>query len=276
MKQIILCGFALFLAISLIAQPAIKPVDTASSAKRGRPFYYPGNNFPSQNQSGSGHPYSGHYHNNFSQPIANYNFRMELRNIRNLPNQRAKKFAAKQLANAYSLTSFQVGELCNLFYSYARLDIAKYCYTRCYDPGNFYVVISNMDMPMAEEMNDYISTLNDNEYDQGYDPGYPVYGVYSNCMSQKDFNVAKQTISNSSFDHVKLETAKTILGVNYINTDQVMELCHLFDFEATKLDFARFAYDRTTDKNTYYKVGNVFDFDASRSALNQFLQQQRG
>ncbi|MCD6010550.1 MAG: hypothetical protein K0Q79_412 [Flavipsychrobacter sp.] len=91
------------------------------------------------------------------------------------------------------------------------------------------------------------------------------------AMDRATFNDAKQTIENASFDNTKLSTAKTILDANYVTTDQVIELCKLFSFENSMLDFAKFAYSRTVDNNNYFKVGNVFSFDASRKSLNDYI-----
>ncbi len=91
------------------------------------------------------------------------------------------------------------------------------------------------------------------------------------AMDPQTFNDAKQSISNASFEDTKLSTAKTILAGNYVSTSQVMEICGLFSFENSKLDFAKFAYNKTVDKNNYYKVGGVFDFDSNKQALNEFI-----
>ena len=73
------------------------------------------------------------------------------------------------------------------------------------------------------------------------------------------------------FDESKLSTAKSIISANCLSTDQVVEICNMFSFEQTKLDFAKAAYSRTTDKANYFKVSNVYDFDASKEELNSFI-----
>ena len=50
-----------------------------------------------------------------------------------------------------------------------------------------------------------------------------------------------------------------------------MQVCKLFSFEDSKVAFAKFAYSKTVDPNNYYKVANVFDFDADKQALNAFI-----
>jgi hypothetical protein len=90
-------------------------------------------------------------------------------------------------------------------------------------------------------------------------------------MDMSTFSSAKKAVKDASFEDTKLSTAKSILGSNCVSTDQVIEICKLFGFEESKLDFAKFAYAKTTDKNNYFKVGSVFSFDASKTDLNEFI-----
>ena len=94
-------------------------------------------------------------------------------------------------------------------------------------------------------------------------------------MDWNSYKAAKETVANASFEDTKLSTAKSILSGNCMSVEQVMQLCKLFSFEASKLDFAKFAYAKTTDKGNYFKVGNVFDFDASKTELNNFISNGR-
>ena len=90
-------------------------------------------------------------------------------------------------------------------------------------------------------------------------------------MDGSSFKSAKETVANAGFEDTKLSTAKSILASNCFNTDQVIQICRLFGFEETKLKFAKFAYSKTTDPGNYFKVGNIFSFDASKTDLNNFI-----
>lgn len=91
------------------------------------------------------------------------------------------------------------------------------------------------------------------------------------AMNASDFRSAKDAIGKGSFEDTKLSTAKTILTSNCMSTDQIMEVCKMFSFEQTKLDFAKQAYGRCSDPGSYFKVGNIFTFDASRTELNEYI-----
>jgi len=111
-----------------------------------------------------------------------------------------------------------------------------------------------------------------------YNNAPPPAATSNGCQYAMDwgsFKSAKETVAKASFEETKLSTAKTILSSNCFNTDQVIQICKLFGFEASKLDFAKFAYTKTTDRGNYFKVGNVFDFDASRTDLNDYISNSR-
>jgi hypothetical protein len=119
------------------------------------------------------------------------------------------------------------------------------------------------------------SNNNRNYNNNNYNDPPPPRG--SNCnyaMDGGSFRSAKETVSKASFDETKLSTAKTILTSNCMTTDQVIQICNLFSFEASKLDFAKHAHARTTDPGNYFKVGNIFSFDASRTELNNYISGQ--
>jgi hypothetical protein len=105
----------------------------------------------------------------------------------------------------------------------------------------------------------------------GYGAQPPSNNGCQYAMDPGSFKTAKQTIGNSNFDETKLSTAKGILASNCLNADQVVQVCQLFGFEETKLKFAKFAYSKTVDPGNYFKVGNVFSFDASKDDLNNFI-----
>lgn len=94
------------------------------------------------------------------------------------------------------------------------------------------------------------------------------------CMNDADFNAALSIIQNETFESSKLSTAKQIVSRNYLNVNQIIEICKLFTFEKDKLDFAKSAYHHCTEKEKYFLLRNVFQFDSSKKELDQYIQQQ--
>ncbi len=113
------------------------------------------------------------------------------------------------------------------------------------------------------------TSSSDNSYNQQQQMDQPAGCRYP--MDFGSFKSAKETVEKASFEDTKLSTAKSILGSNCVSAEQVMQICKLFSFEASKLEFAKFAYSKTTDKGNYFKVNNIFDFDASKTELNNYI-----
>ncbi len=90
-------------------------------------------------------------------------------------------------------------------------------------------------------------------------------------MSPGDFATFKQSVSSKDFENTKLTIAKQVLQNNCLTAQQVKETMGLFDFETTKLDFAKFAYGHTYDLGNYYVVNDAFEFESSVDDLNKYI-----
>jgi|CXWL01.1.fsa_nt_gi hypothetical protein len=112
------------------------------------------------------------------------------------------------------------------------------------------------------------------------DPIYvmPGYNGPHNCnwpMSPGDFESAKSSIESKSFEDSKLTIAKQVLGSNCMLSSQVKDIMTLFDFEKTKLDFAKFAYGKTFDPGNYFKLNDAFEFESSTEELSKYCGSYR-
>ena len=45
----------------------------------------------------------------------------------------------------------------------------------------------------------------------------------------------------------------------------------LFSFDSSRLEFAKFAYGHTVDRNRYFQTYNSFTFDSSVNELSEFI-----
>ncbi len=90
-------------------------------------------------------------------------------------------------------------------------------------------------------------------------------------MDPADFSAMKQTISAKDFESTRLSIAKQVLQNNCLFSDQVTEILSLFDFENTKLEYAKYAYGYTYDQGNYFKVSNAFEFESSVEELNNHI-----
>lgn len=101
-----------------------------------------------------------------------------------------------------------------------------------------------------------------------------VVGGVAGCtipMNSTDFAKAKSTIAGKNFEEQKLSTAKTIAKANCLSAEQIKDICSAFNFEDSKLDFAKYAYDYCSDKGNYYVINDVFNFSSSSDELEQYI-----
>jgi hypothetical protein len=90
-------------------------------------------------------------------------------------------------------------------------------------------------------------------------------------MNSGTFANAKKSIEGQSFEENKMQVAKQALQKNCLSSAQVKEMLGLFSFEKTKVNFAKFAYDRTTDTENYFTINEAFSFSSSVTELNEYI-----
>lgn len=95
------------------------------------------------------------------------------------------------------------------------------------------------------------------------------------CMNSSDFSSALNSLNKQNFEDSKLKMAKQIAGSNCLSADQVKSICREFKFEESKLDFAKFAFTRCTEQNSYFKVNDVFTYSSSVDELTEFVSGSR-
>jgi hypothetical protein len=94
-------------------------------------------------------------------------------------------------------------------------------------------------------------------------------------MSSSDFSAAKKSVEGQSFEEQKLKVAKQILNTNCMSTSQVKEIMALFSYEDTKVDWAEFAYGKTTDPNNYFQLNDGFTYSSSVDKLNAYIESHK-
>lgn len=94
-------------------------------------------------------------------------------------------------------------------------------------------------------------------------------------MTAGDFQSAKNSIASKSFDDTRLTIAKQVASANCLFCSQVKDIMLLFSFEATRLDFAKFAYPYVYDQGNYFKLNDAFTFESSIDELNSYINGSR-
>lgn len=106
-------------------------------------------------------------------------------------------------------------------------------------------------------------------------PGYngPIGCPYP--MTDLDFQNVKETIASKNFEDSKLTIAKQVVSSTCLFSSEVKEIIELFDFESTRLEFAKYAYRYTFDLGNYYKINSAFQFESSIDELNEYITRNR-
>jgi hypothetical protein len=105
---------------------------------------------------------------------------------------------------------------------------------------------------------------------KGDNPGHTSHNGIS-VMPMSEFNGLMRMIRDASFEQTKLTIAKEGFAFKSPTADMVYQIMTLFSFEATKLEFAKWAYLRTYDKQNYYLVNRAFGFESSVRELSTYI-----
>ena len=109
-----------------------------------------------------------------------------------------------------------------------------------------------------------------------YDGPAPSSSSNANCsaMSATDYARAKESITYKPFADEKMTVMKQILKAHCVSVQQVIGFVGLFTYEDDKLEVAKTAYSRTTDRSNYYQVNDALTYSGSIEELNRFLETQ--
>jgi hypothetical protein len=100
-----------------------------------------------------------------------------------------------------------------------------------------------------------------------------------NCtqpMANFSFQQQKNNINNQPNESQRLMLAKQLLDGNCLASSQIKEICELLSNDFNKLDFAKSAYNRTTDRANFYEVYNAFSYFSTVFILHDYVVEQRG
>ncbi len=93
-------------------------------------------------------------------------------------------------------------------------------------------------------------------------------------MGSTDFNSAKNSISSKTFEDSKITTAKQIIKANCLRADQIKQIMEVMDYEDSRLEIAKFAYQYCFDPNNYYKINDAFEYELTIDDLNEYIEAQ--
>lgn len=93
-------------------------------------------------------------------------------------------------------------------------------------------------------------------------------------ISNDEFINLKERLRKEFMDDDRLTKAKKLFNERCISAAQVRDITLMFMMDDAKLDFAKFAYGRTTDRINFSKVNEAFSFTSTKKQLTQYVNEQ--
>ncbi|HYG35611.1 MAG TPA: DUF4476 domain-containing protein, partial [Clostridia bacterium] len=178
---------------------------------------------------------------------------------------------AKDISSRHWLSSLQVKEIAlRLPDDTARLEFATAAYYRTVDPENFYEVYD------AFTSFSKVMRLHDRIRPTNHHPAPPVVVVPPTVTPGEMKDILK-ALRKEAFEQTRIQIARQIISGHQRNflASQVKQMLDCFDYEHSKLEMAKFAYDYTFDKEKYFLVNEAFDFDASKDQLARYIESRK-
>jgi hypothetical protein len=140
----------------------------------------------------------------------------------------------------------------------------------------------NQNPQYNNQNNNQYNNPNNNQTPQ-YNNGQPspevnskgINSGFQGLMTVKEFQMMKERIKQNTLETGKLEAAKSMTRENVLTAIQVAEIARLFTFDNSRLDFAKFAFDYTYDREAYNVVGDALTFQKNKEDLQQFVQKKK-
>jgi len=94
-------------------------------------------------------------------------------------------------------------------------------------------------------------------------------------MSRQDVDRLADAMKSRSFESTKLTIAREALRNSSILAEDLKFILQQFDYESTRVEFAKFAYDYVCDRERFYYVYDIFKFDSSVRELEEYTSRRR-
>lgn len=129
------------------------------------------------------------------------------------------------------------------------------------------------DTEPANKPNTNTATNNDDNYVPPASPvASPVSADMLGTLTDAEQQKLKTKVEGKPTDTDRLLLIKSSLKNEKVTTMQVSDMMDWFTFESSKVDFVKWAYTITVDKEFYGDLAGKFAFKNSQDELNQFIR----
>ncbi|SFQ31462.1 DUF4476 domain-containing protein [Hymenobacter arizonensis] len=157
-------------------------------------------------------------------------------------------------------------------------------YDNGYGQGSY-----NSPMPYGQNGNAPYYGGSNNPGNNGYGNNSPSYGNTPNgagyypgstassyrIMAPQDVDALIQAVQQRPFEASKLNIAKEALAQSSLQTDDLKRLLRTMEFEASRVELAKYAHSHLTDPQNFYRVYEAFEYDASVQEVQQAVRAEQ-
>lgn len=108
----------------------------------------------------------------------------------------------------------------------------------------------------------------------GTDDGSTQDDFDNSGVKRKDLQDLKALVADRITDTDKLKLMKSVLANKHYGTQDVRAMMEWLNFEASRLDFAKWSYDRVTDVHDYWKIEGDFTYSSSKDEFNTYIKKK--
>ncbi|MBZ0097967.1 MAG: DUF4476 domain-containing protein, partial [Taibaiella sp.] len=94
----------------------------------------------------------------------------------------------------------------------------------------------------------------------------------SNVLNNEDLKDMEARVEERITDTDKLKLMKSVLEDRTYYSVQVRTMLNWLVFESSRVDFAKWSYERVLDKQDYWKLEDAFTFSSSKDEFNEHIR----
>lgn len=205
-----------------------------------------------------------------AKPISNDDFNLVVQSILELQSEQERLVTATEIALTNCLSAAQAMKTAAIFPNEStRLAFIQEVTMKVYDREN----LRSADQLFTTAINrNALNNFLDQKFGGTVNAENPA--TANVCMvSNQEFISIESSLKSQSFNNTRVNLGKQIIKDKACFTSaQIRDLVKIYEFENSKLDIAKFAYDYCVDKKNYYLVNEAFQFDSSKNTLLKFIQ----
>ncbi|CAM1371491.1 DUF4476 domain-containing protein [Tenacibaculum xiamenense] len=213
--------------------------------------------------------YNGVISSNCERPISQYAFEEILHKVEDLKNENYRLSQLKKSIYHSCLSTEEIMKLAQTLDSDENRSIfLSYAVDYAYDIENYFYVKQLIDDKFEKQQ--LISFIN-KKVEQ-----IVAQNNHNECAtSPSEFDYILKTIKDQQFSKEKINIAKAHIAKNCFDIHQISLIVNQFNFENNKLDILKYSFQHSNEKDKFYTLRDLLNFNANKREFDEFLLKQR-